>query len=182
MHIGFAIIPSDEVHNYTRDIELELCDKFGLCWGLRQSPHITIKPPFEVQELYPFIKYIDNLAANLKPFEIEICGFNLFPELNVIYLDVRENNELRKLREGIRDDLKEKFGIKPNKFEGDEWRFHISIALKDVTKEKLQKALNYLNNKPRPSFKFMLNTLGVFYYLGEEAGWIIIKRIKLHSK
>ena len=100
----------------------------------------------------------------------------------MIYLDVRENDKLRKLREGIRDDLREKFGIKPYKFEGDEWRFHISTALNDVTKEKFQKALKYLNNKPRPNFKFMLDTLGVFYYLGKEAGWIIIKRIKLHTK
>lgn len=179
MHIGFAIIPTDEIHNYARDIELELCKNFGLCWGLKQSPHITIKPPFEVKKLEPFIDYIDDLAKNLTHFEIEIDGFNSFPELKVIYLDVKESNALTKLRETIRDGLEKKFGIKPNKFEGNEWKFHSSIALTDVTEEKFQEALKYLRNKTKPHFRFIFNTLGVFYYLGEETGWIIIKRIKL---
>lgn len=176
MDIGFAILLDDECHNYSRKLELELCEKFGLCWGLKQSPHITIKAPFETEKLNPFVEYLENLVKEISQFEIELEGFNHFGN-KVLFLDVKENKKLKDLHFRILDDLQNKFNIQPHELEGDNVKFHSTIATGDVTSEKFSKAKKYLE-KYHPKFKFTARTLGIFYYLGEEAGWIIVRRIR----
>jgi len=177
MRIGFAILLDDKCHNFARKIELELCDKFGLCWGLKQSPHITIKQPFETKELEPFIKYLKKLAKNCKSFDVKLCGFNYF-EPRVIFLDVKDNPSLKKLHFRIIRDMKKIFKIVPRKLEGNSIRFHSTLAVNDVTKARFLKAKEYLK-KYKLKFKFRARTLGIFYYLGEDSGWIIVERINL---
>ncbi|MBT7706102.1 2'-5' RNA ligase family protein [archaeon] len=155
---------------------MELCEKFGLCWGLKQSPHITVKTPFDVDKLDQFISYIESLAKKIKPFDIELNGFNYF-EPKVIFLDVKENSSLKDLHLRILKDINKKYKIKPSEFEGENIKFHSSVALEDVTEEKLEEAKKYLN-KYKPKFKFKAKTLGIFYCL-EDGSYIIIKRIDL---
>jgi 2'-5' RNA ligase len=178
MEIGFAILLYDESHNFARQMELALCNKFGLCWGLRQSPHITLKSPFDTDTLEPFVNYLESLAKEIVSFYIELNGFNYF-EPKVIFLDVKENPSLKELHFRILKDLKKKFKIEPDKFEGENVKFHSSLALEDVTEEKFKKAKEYLT-KYKPNFKFKARTLGIFYHLGD-AGWVIVRRINLKS-
>ena len=169
----------DEAHNFARKIELDLCKEFNLCWGLRQSPHITIKGPFDADELELFINYIEDSAQNFHPFEIELDGFNYFEgEENVIFLDVKENSKLKEMQTKIISDLRNNFNIEPYDIELDGWKFHSTLAIRDVRKENLVEAKEYLKQF-NPKFKFLARTIGVFYYLGEDAGWIIIRRINL---
>ncbi len=176
MRIGFGILLDDESHNFAREVELELCDKFDLCWGLRQSPHITIKAPFETNTLTPFIDYLESLAEETTPFNIELNGFNYFTP-RVIFLDVKENPELKKLHLRILKDLEVKFNVKPGEFEGEKVKFHSTLALQDVTEEKFKEAKEFLK-KYKPRFTFKAETLGVFYHLGD-AGWVVVRRIRL---
>ena len=177
MRIGFAILLDDESHNFARKLELELCHNFGLCWGLKQSPHITIKASFVVDDLEPFFVYIDSLAKEVSPFEIVLEGFGYF-EPKVIFLDVKENPLLKNLHLRILNDLKAKFNIEPNEFEGENVKFHSTLSLEDVADDKFKEAKEYLLKKYKPRFKFRAKTLGVFYDLGE-AGWVIVRRINL---
>ena len=179
MHVGYAILLDDESHNFARQIELELCDKFQLCWGLKQSPHITIKAPFNARRIEPFVKYLDSLAQQTQPFEIELDGFDYF-EPKVIFINVKENAKLKKLHFKILKDLKEKFNIKPHPLEGTSVRFHSTVALEDVTKKKFREAKKYLK-KYNPRFRFKVKSFGIFLYLGKDAGWIIVKRVKLNG-
>lgn len=179
MKIGFGILLDDESYNYARKLETELCEKFGLCWGLKQDPHITIKAPFDTDNLEPFVKYFEELAKNVNQFEIELIGFNYF-ESKVIFLDVKENYKLKKLHLKILKDMKQKFDIGANEYEGKKIKFHSSIVLEDVTKRKFEKARKYLK-KYNPKLKFKAKYLGIFYYLGKAAGWIVIRKIKLKN-
>ena len=178
MRIGFAILLDDKSHNFARQIELELCHKFGLCWGLRQSPHITIKAPFDTNKLEPFVEYLESLSKEIVPFNVELDGFNYF-EPKVIFLDVKENPSLKKLHFRILEDMKKKFKIEFHEFEGKNIKFHSGLALSDVTEKKFKEAKKYLT-KYKPKFKFKAKTLGIFYHLGE-AGWVIVRRINLKS-
>jgi len=177
MNIGFAILLEDEPHNFLRKVELELCEKFSLCWGLKQSPHITIKAPFETNKLDLFVDYLESLAKEINPFEVELDGFNSFGK-NVIFLDVKENQQLKDLHFKILNDLLSKFGINQHELEGKNVKFHSTIASGDVTEEKFREAKQYLK-KHNPKFKFTAKTLGIFYYLGKDSGWIIVRRIEL---
>ncbi|PKL36755.1 hypothetical protein CVV38_02540 [Candidatus Peregrinibacteria bacterium HGW-Peregrinibacteria-1] len=178
MRIGFAILLDDESHNFARQVELELCEKFGLCWGLRQSPHITIKTPFDTPDLRPIVNYLEELSTEISPFSIELEGFNSF-EPKVLFIDVKDNPALQNLHLRILKDLQEKFQITPSQFEGPNMKFHSSIALEDTTEDKFQEAQAYLSQK-KPYFKFKADTIGIFYHLGD-AGWAIIRRINLNQ-
>ncbi|HLD18458.1 MAG TPA: 2'-5' RNA ligase family protein [Candidatus Nanoarchaeia archaeon] len=177
MKLGFAVLLGDESHNFARKIELELCNKFGLCWGLKQSPHITIKAPFNVKNVDPFVRYLEDLARKTKPFEIQLEGFGYF-EPRVIFLNVKQNTKLKTLHFSILKDMKKSFHIKPHALEGEKIRFHCTLALQDVTKKKLRNAKEYLRQY-HPRFRFKAKSLGVFLYLGKEAGWIILSKVKL---
>lgn len=179
MLIGFGILLNGESFNLARKLELELCKKFGLCWGLKQPPHITIKCPFETKELDKFTNYLQDLSKNVKSFEIELEDFNYF-EPKVIFLDVKENPKLKKLHFKIIKDLKEKFCIEPHQFEGNKIKFHSTLAVIDVTKQKFLRAKKYLE-KYKPKLKFKAKSIGIFYYLGKNAGWIIVKEINLKN-
>ncbi len=179
MKIGFAVLLDDESHNFARQIELELCHKFRLCLGLKQSPHITIKAPFNTPKIEPFVKYLENLAKQTHPFDVELDGFGYF-EPKVIFLNVRENAKLKELHFKILKDLKEEFNIVPHALEGKSIRFHSTVALEDVTKKKFREAKKYLKQY-NPIFRFKAKTFGIFLYLGKEAGWIVVRRIKLNG-
>lgn len=178
--IGYAVLLDDESHNYAREIELDLSLQFKTRAGLRQSPHITIKPPFFVEDIEPFVRYFDNLAKQLEPFEIELQGFDFF-EPKVVFLNVVENPTLKKIHKDIVKDLQNDFEIEPNvQTEGDNVRFHSTVALSDLSEENFYKAKNYVSNKT-PHFKFTASTLGMFYHLSPEEGWIIYRRAKIGS-
>lgn len=173
--IGYAVLLDDSSHNYARRMELDISKRFQTRGGLRQSPHITIKPPFTVETLDPFIEQFDQLARDTKPFEIELSGIDFF-EPKVIFINVEKNQHLHDLHQKIITDLKVNHGIEPNpKTEGENVRFHSTLAVSDLTEENFYKAKEYLKDE-KPHFTFQATTLGFFYYLSAEEGWIIYRR------
>jgi len=176
--IGYAILLDDNSHNYARQMELDLSQRFNTRGGLRQSPHITIKVPFSAEELGPFVAYFDQIAKETEPFNIVLTGVDYF-EPNVIFINVEKNQKLQDFHERIITDLKKNYGVEPNlKVEGENVRFHSSLAVSDLTEENFHKAKEYLKNE-NPYFNFNATTLALFYHLSSEEGWIIYKRTKL---
>lgn len=104
MTIGYAIMANVESHNFIRKIQLKLHQEMGT--GLaRQSPHVTLKSPFETDEIENHVLFLENLSKSIKPFEIELEGFGSFGE-KVIYLAVKRNQELTELHQKILSDVK----------------------------------------------------------------------------
>jgi 2'-5' RNA ligase len=67
MTIGFAILPDNITHNYIRGLQWRLNQNLGIRIS-RQSPHITIKSPFETEALQGHLDYLEGLAEQLEPF------------------------------------------------------------------------------------------------------------------
>ncbi|MDO8487309.1 MAG: 2'-5' RNA ligase family protein [Candidatus Curtissbacteria bacterium] len=172
MQIGIGILLEEDAYNYARDLELKISNQFNTKDGLRQPPHVTIKPPFEVSSLEPFISYFDTLVKSIKPFELELGGIDSFAP-SVIYIKVTENPDLENLHLKILDELEEQFDIKPNQFEAKGYAFHSTLAMGDLSQDKYAKAMEYLQ-KENKSFKFKFTTIGLFY-LFEEKDWIVIR-------
>lgn len=171
MQIGYGILLEEEAFNYVRERELELFASSGLEAGLRQPPHITIKPPFEAKELQTHLEYLETLANEVEPFEIRFKGFNHFDD-KVIYLDVMHNEKLFELNEKITSDLS---AVE------DAMIFHATIAYSDINSTKFKEAYDSLIKKTTPEFKFIFKKIGLFYKLSNDAGWIIIKEATLNK-
>lgn len=172
MQIGIGIILEEGVYNYARDLELKISNQFNTKDGLRQPPHVTIKAPFEVSSLEPFVQYFDGLVSSIKPFELELGGVDSFAP-SVIYIKVKESQELNRLHLKIVKDLETQYNVKPTQYEGADRTFHSTLAMGDLTKKEHDKAMEYLKNENQ-TFKFKFTTLGLFY-LFEEKDWIVIR-------
>lgn len=177
MTIGYAIMANVESHNFIRKIQLELHQEMGS--GLaRQSPHVTIKSPFETDEIEDHVLYLENLSRNMKPFEMELEGFGSFSD-KVIYLALKQNPKLTVLHQKILSEVKRRFDLEPHDFEGENIRFHMSVAAFE-NPESFHIAQLYLK-KYNPKFKFKVGTLGLFYYLGNGNGWIVNRKFSIND-
>ncbi|CAH1000846.1 hypothetical protein LEM8419_01914 [Neolewinella maritima] len=175
MTLGYAILLDHTVHNFVRAVQLELHQALGVRLA-RQTPHITIKSPFETDTIEGHISYLEDLAARIAPFELAFNGFGSFGD-KVLFLDVKESPTLLDLHHGILRDVKTRFGLSPHAFEGPNIKFHTSIAGFD-TSEGFQQARDLLTPY-QPSYTFQARELGLFYYLGEGNGWIINRRVRV---
>lgn len=176
MLIGFGIMLNEEIFNYSRSLELKLFNTFGAINGLRQEPHITIKAPFNVNSLSPYEEYFDELTKIVTPFKIQFDGISTFPP-NVIYINVVKDKNIFDLHHKIINDLNLRFKITKNQFEGENRIFHTTISFTD-NERGFDEQLKFLNNE-KPNFEFIFDTLGMFLYLGEKEGWIVIRRNKI---
>ncbi|PIZ76436.1 hypothetical protein COY05_01100 [Candidatus Peregrinibacteria bacterium CG_4_10_14_0_2_um_filter_38_24] len=169
MQIGYGIVLEGEIFNFMRDMELKLFQQYGFEKGMEQPPHITIKPPFEVEEIDSYMDYLEEFCSKIDSFDVELEGFNSFSN-KVIYLDVMKNDMLHKLNQIIMSDLK---------LESDEMIFHATLGYGDLSEEKFKDAFEYLKVNFKPKFKFRVSKIGIFLNLPNDAGWIIVKECSL---
>ena len=177
--LGYVILVSDEVHNYMRKLAVAILHACGANSGLKPSqhlpsPHITLKQAFAVQTLEPFEQYFDRLASEVEPFEIVMRGVGVFDQ-GIIFLDVVEDRRLTTLRLRILRDLAEQFGVKPQPLEDERYHFHATLAY-GLSEADFAQARQVLQNI-KVEFRFMFNTLGMFYHTGDE--WITYKRSRV---
>jgi 2'-5' RNA ligase len=146
---------------------------------LLQPPHVTIKWPFEVEDITIFERYCEELAKKINSFEVSIEGYGFF-EPEVIFLKVIPSKELVNLHLKILYDLKTNFSIEKNQFEGQNQQFHTTLAYEDISQEMFSKAKEELENSEQPKISFKFNSIGLFKFTGEE--WIIHKKFKINEE
>ena len=168
------ILLNDEVHNFMRRLQVDILNQYGTVSAIAECQHITLKQAFAVDALEPFERYFDRLVNEIKPFELVIKGIGSFDE-GIIFLDVEQDIRLKTLRLKILRDLSEQFGIKPHPLEDERYYFHATLVHK-MSKGDFAKTLQHLKDI-EVSFRFLFDTLGLFYFTGEE--WITYKRLKV---
>jgi 2'-5' RNA ligase len=176
--LGIAIIVDDAVHNVARALQLRIARELGTKNpALKQVPHVTLKQPFHARALEPVEAYYDQVVATLDPLPVRIEGVGWFDEEGVVFLDVWPDPRLEVLRRRILADLGERFRVKPRDVEDDRYRFHLTLAY-GLAPEAYVVARAALADV-EVLLRFTFDTLGLFYYTGEE--WIVYKRARLQS-
>jgi 2'-5' RNA ligase len=151
-----------------------------VCGGngaLKVQPHITLKQPFHAKALEPIEEYFEALVHHIEPMEIQLNGIGSFVDDGVVYLDVTPTPDLEALRLRVLQDLRERFGVKPRDIEGERYRFHATVAygLPTGTFDQAWEALCDIE----AHFSFWLQSLGLFYYTGEE--WVLYRKESVAS-
>ena len=165
----------EESHNFIRKVQLELHQEIGI--GLpRQTPHITIKCPFDTEEVDSYLSYFQELARNIQPFELVFKNFGYFGE-QVIFLEVVATEALIQLHRQIVNDLEETFGLQPDPYDWPNVKFHASIA--GFQSPKRFKAAKAYLSQYTPNFNLRITKIGVFYYLGPGQSWIVLQQYAL---
>ena len=114
--------------------------------------HISLKTSFDVDNYKEVVDYMKSiLKENLSSIEITITGIS---KLNngVIWFDIEEHKELRKLHNMLNEKLLEKYEIPLIKFDGNNFQFHSTI-FQDIN---IDEGLNDMVEVLKSKFKFPL--------------------------
>ena len=88
--------------------------------------HISLKISFYAKEYEEVIDYIKSILANQSKIKVKIIGISKINN-GVIWLDVEENQELRKIHNLLNERLKEKYSVQLANFDGNNFKFHSTL-------------------------------------------------------
>lgn|SRR5699024_2340433 len=97
MKYGIVIFPSEEIQDEANKLRKRYDPKYSFI-----APHITLKYAFDMDEQLrnQLIKELKNIAAETKPFQIEIEKISSFsPVSNAIYFKIENTDMLTELNE-----------------------------------------------------------------------------------
>lgn len=172
MKIGYAVLVSDEVFNFMREFEVEFFQTFGANRGLAQPPHITIKGPFDTDDLRWHADYLDSLARQVKPFTVHLKGIGAFGP-HAIFLDVLPHFALDQLSKKILSDLPVKTHTP---FEANhDIHHHATLAFPDSEEVFKQALIQYADM--RVDLEFTVERLALFYQ--HQDSWIVYKKVQI---
>ena len=97
--------------------------------------HVSLKQSFKTDDYKNIIFDLKNYFKNMKQFELKISDIGNIP--GVIWLEIEENEILRKLHNDILNLLKDKYNINKIFFDGETFKFHSTLFQDVDNKEKI---------------------------------------------
>lgn len=130
-----AIIPPPPLREMLMDYKKYFKDKYQSKASLNSPPHITLHMPFKYPEekLLSKLSKLENMAANIQPFNIELDGFSAFLP-RVIYTDVVPNQALNQLQLEVVEACKAYLKIDNANYRNQSFHPHITLAFRDLKK------------------------------------------------
>jgi 2'-5' RNA ligase len=153
-------------------------DKFNSKGALRSPAHITLHMPFEWKEEKETV-LIDTLKQFKfnEGFTIELHNFSCF-EPRVLFVDVVKNELLIKLQNELMIFAQKNLKLlnQVNDMRG--FHPHITIAFRDLKKEKFYQALDYFKNQTFNA-SFISNSFCLLKHTRKE--WLVKEEIFFYS-
>lgn len=133
MKVCFALLLDNEIHNYSRKLAFNFDKQYNTGFiSARLPQHITLGPVFEVKNIEEVEEYFDYVAEKLNPFKVLVTDIDLkiFGDeeegFGVLWMDIKESKELRKLHNTIYKYITEHSWDTDN---NDKYHFHSTITL-----------------------------------------------------
>jgi 2'-5' RNA ligase len=153
-------------------------DKFNSKGALRSPAHITLHMPFEWKEEKEtvLINTLKQFRFN-EGFTIELHNFSCF-EPRVLFVDVVKNESLIKLQNELVVYVQKNLRIlnQVNDMRG--FHPHVTIAFRDLKKEKFYQALAYFNSQTYKA-SFVSNSFCLLKHTGKE--WLVKEEVFFSS-
>lgn len=165
-----ALIPPEEVKDEIRDLKLEIQDKFHAAHALKLPAHITITPPvwLEAKKEQDFLFLLKKITATEVSFPLELRDFGHFGQ-RVIFVKVVDHEPVKQLFKNVSEGLDSIF----SEAAGSSIHPHITLATRDLDKEKFQKAWKEFSSRSY-SNSFSAEALFVLRHNGKT--WDIIEK------
>jgi 2'-5' RNA ligase len=136
MKATFVLLANSEVHNFIRKLTWEIHKKYRT--GTRHAslpPHISLKQPFYIPNIPALEEYMDELASSIQPFDVTLTELQAVPmlfdgtEYGILWASIEETETLRGLHHRLNRELDQRFGNTSADFDGDKYRFHMSVMM-----------------------------------------------------
>lgn len=147
MYIWTGLIFNRDNENNIRKICKEVNKKYNLdnkSFSLPQ--HISLKISFDTKKYVEVINHIKSILENQIKMKIKIIGISKINN-GVVWLDVEENNELRKIHNLLNEGLKEKYNIPLANFDGDNFKFHSTLFQDKNISDEHQQLISEISDK-----------------------------------
>lgn len=170
MKATIVLIADNEAENYGRKLMLRAHRAGGMGFEMARLPqHVSLKQPFVIPDLDQMEEFFDSYAKELKPFEIEFDGIEMFPSVvlggrksGVMMMRAKSSPELLDAQKKLNDGLISLFGPCPAEHDND-YMFHMTFAIGGADFDSYQKAYGELiKDDYNKSFKY--SRLGLLYY------------------
>ncbi len=99
MKYGIAIFPEKEVQDRVNSLRMRYDTHYSFI-----PPHVTIREPFEVEDVKTAVKHIEEITSKIPPFSLEVNKIKTFlPTSPVVYLSIEESEDssIRQLHDQI---------------------------------------------------------------------------------
>lgn len=165
-----AIVPPEPLYGELVALKEKIGTAYEARAALRSPPHVTLHMPFLWNETKE-----DKLAAALRSFTREqrsltvaLNGFNCFAP-RVVYVAVEENEPLQELQRKLFKHCKLHLNIFNANYRDKPFHPHITLAFRDLKKEKFESLWNELATKPFDA-NFVTNSITLLKHDGRQ--WI----------
>lgn len=191
MKASLAVLADLDTYNSVRRLAWRMHTQFGItALHAHLPPHVSLKQPFSVPSAEALERYVDALATEIQPFVVHLTALALRAiaregaEYGLLWFDVEESTTLRGLHERLNDELERLFGNTQAPFDGDEYLFHMTVAMGGQPPALYQQFLNSVGAAKMDSY-FMARHLAVFVYdepMGPAGEYLTYKIIPLSGK
>lgn len=145
-----------DIRNICRDINSD----YGLSeLSFKLPQHISLKTSFDTEKYIEVIKYVKEILNNQCAINIKIKGITKIDNA-VIWLNIVEDAELRKIHNLLNKKLQEKFNIPLNGFDGTNFCFHSTLFQDTSICEEHEMLVSKLNEKIHFPFQIKTSEIG----------------------
>jgi 2'-5' RNA ligase len=141
-----AILAPTEINVKVTEWKHYMQERYGCKVALRSPAHITLIPPFTMDEVQEtnICSSLTYLAKKESPFDLILKNFAAFPP-RVIYVHVQSTSHLTQLKSSLENYLTgQQFPIKK---EERPFHPHVTIATRDLTKTSFKEAWQYFKTR-----------------------------------
>lgn len=170
MKATIVLVADNDAENYGRKLMLK-AHRYGRTgFEMARLPqHVSLKQPFAIPSLENMEVFFDGFAKELRPFDIEFCGMDVFAsnvfggaESGCMSLQVKETPQLSDAQKRLNEGLCKVFGPCPAEHD-DDYIFHMTFAIGGADYESYQRAYDELvKSDYHRTFRF--RKLGLLYY------------------
>ncbi len=160
-----ALLPPKDIQESIKFLKEEFNEKYKAKYALKLPAHITLQIPFRLEEKeeHILIQSMEAFVVQQEPFEICLSGFGTFSS-RAIFVRVANHEPLRNIHTNLQKHLKRKLEL--NNCEKEVIHPHMTIATRDLKKDKFHKAWNEFKNREIKA-SFTVNSLFLFKHNGE---------------
>ena len=190
MRATFAFLADRETYNLVRSIAWKAhCELETGLDVTRLEPHVSLKQPFQVTDFSRLAAFMPELAAIIPPFEIHLTDVQAIPtvigtmETGILWLAVEQTQLLKEHHHHLNRGLNTRFGPTPAQHDGEDYHFHMTIAIGQQPWKVYQQAAQLF----RPSwtnYRFRTSQLAMFVYEADarlDRGYMTYKVLPLGS-
>lgn len=191
MKATFALLANREVYNWVRKLAWEIHQTYRTgTLHCRLPPHISLKQPFAITDLAALEAYMEELAATIPPFivqlpelQLEIGNFNGM-EFGIVWLNVRETAMLRQLHNRLDQELAQRFGNTQANYDGPDYQFHMTVMMGGQPVEVYRKLYEEIAER-RVNLQYSVQELAMFVYdepMGPQGEYLTYKILPLKGR